>query len=250
MGTLTLPPGFRFHPTDEELVGYYLKKKVEGEKIELEVIPVVDLYKFDPWQLPERSFLPGRDMRWFFFCPRDKKYPNGSRTNRATGSGYWKATGKDRRIVCPPVTALKKTLVFYRGRAPAGDRTEWVMHEYRLCEELPQGFTNFVGAFALCHIMKKNEHRQKTTDSTLADSKDKSNFCSEMEDSIPASCTGESPSVYQWSPTTYGHGSGNPSAGSWLGVVLDLHQRWRIRPRSHRDFHFTTPGSPHSGLRR
>lgn len=65
------------------------------------------------------------------------------------------------------------------------------------------------GAFALCHIMKKNENRQKTTDSTLADSKDKSSFCSEMEDSIPASCTSESPSVYQWSPpTTYGHGSG------------------------------------------
>jgi hypothetical protein len=48
----SLPPGFRFHPTDEELVGYYLKRKVEGLEIELEVIPVIDLYKFDPWELP------------------------------------------------------------------------------------------------------------------------------------------------------------------------------------------------------
>lgn len=47
-----LPPGFRFHPTDEELVGYYLKRKVEGLEIELEVIPVIDFYKFDPWELP------------------------------------------------------------------------------------------------------------------------------------------------------------------------------------------------------
>ncbi|KAL8150560.1 hypothetical protein V2J09_020368 [Rumex salicifolius] len=95
----SLPPGFRFHPTDEELVGYYLKRKVEGQEIELEVIPVVDFYKHDPWELPDKSFLPRKDMEWFFFSPRDKKYPNGSRTNRATKSGYWKATGKDRKVV-------------------------------------------------------------------------------------------------------------------------------------------------------
>ena len=52
MGGATLPPGFRFHPTDEELVGYYLKRKVERLEIELEVIPVIDFYKFDPWELP------------------------------------------------------------------------------------------------------------------------------------------------------------------------------------------------------
>lgn len=52
MGGASLPPGFRFHPTDEELVGYYLKRKVEGLDIELEVIPVIDFYKYDPWELP------------------------------------------------------------------------------------------------------------------------------------------------------------------------------------------------------
>lgn len=47
-----LPPGFRFHPTDEELVAYYLKRKINGLKIELEIIPEVDLYKCEPWDLP------------------------------------------------------------------------------------------------------------------------------------------------------------------------------------------------------
>lgn len=153
----SLPPGFRFHPTDNELVGYYLKRKSQGLEIELEVIPVVDLYKVDPWELPDQSFLPKRDMEWFFFCPRDKKYPNGSRTNRATKSGYWKATGKDRKIVCPPdTTGYRKTLVFYRGRAPLGDRTDWVMHEYRISQEDSHGNLIFQGPFALCRVVKRN----------------------------------------------------------------------------------------------
>ncbi|KAJ7003575.1 NAC domain-containing protein 71 isoform X1 [Populus alba] len=165
MGGASLPPGFRFHPTDEELVGYYLQRKVHGLEIELEVIPVIDLYKFDPWELPEKSFLPKRDMEWFFFCPRDRKYPNGSRTNRATQAGYWKATGKDRKVVCQSaVTGYRKTLVFYRGRAPLGDRTDWVMHEYRLCDDLSQGSPNFKGAFALCRVVKKNEQGLKMSD--------------------------------------------------------------------------------------
>ncbi|XP_042404430.1 NAC domain-containing protein 71-like isoform X1 [Zingiber officinale] len=155
--SMLLPPGFRFHPTDEELIDYYLKRKVNGLKIELEVIPVIDLCKFDPWELPDKSFLPRKDMEWFFFYPRNRKYPNGSRTNRATVSGYWKATGKDRKISCEScVFGLRKTLVFYLGRAPGGERTDWIMHEHRLCEDLPNGTTNFVGDFALCRVMKRN----------------------------------------------------------------------------------------------
>ncbi|BFG31079.1 hypothetical protein CerSpe_173530 [Prunus speciosa] len=166
MGGASLPPGFRFHPTDEELVGYYLKRKVEGLEFELEVIPVIDLYKFDPWELPEKSFLPRCDMEWFFFCARDRKYPNGSRTNRATKAGYWKATGKDRKVVCQStVTGYRKTLVFYRGRAPLGDRTDWIMHEYRLNDDLAQGPSGHQGVFALCRVIKKNENAQKTNDS-------------------------------------------------------------------------------------
>jgi hypothetical protein len=53
-GTLVqqLPPGFRFHPTDEELVLHYLWRKVESEVFTIPVIAEIDLYKFDPWELP------------------------------------------------------------------------------------------------------------------------------------------------------------------------------------------------------
>ncbi|XP_043716147.1 NAC domain-containing protein 45-like isoform X2 [Telopea speciosissima] len=156
MAPVSLPPGFRFHPTDEELVAYYLKRKINGRKIELEIIPEVDLYKCEPWDLPEKSFLPSKDLEWYFFSPRDRKYPNGSRTNRATRAGYWKATGKDRKVNSQMrAVGMKKTLVYYRGRAPHGGRTDWVMHEYRLDERECETATGLQDAYALCRIFKK-----------------------------------------------------------------------------------------------
>jgi len=131
-GALQLPPGFRFHPTDEELVMYYLLRKCGGLPLAAPVIAEVDLYKFDPWSLPERA--AGGEKEWYFFSPRDRKYPNGSRPNRAAGAGYWKATGADKPVGAPRPVAIKKALVFYAGKPPRGVKTNWIMHEYRLAD--------------------------------------------------------------------------------------------------------------------
>lgn len=70
---------------------------------------------------------------WYFYSQRDRKYATGLRTNRATASGYWKATGKDRAVLSKgTLVGMRKTLVFYQGRAPKGRKTDWVMHEFRL----------------------------------------------------------------------------------------------------------------------
>ncbi|KAK3223735.1 hypothetical protein Dsin_010760 [Dipteronia sinensis] len=129
-GVLRLPPGFRFHPTDEELVVQYLKRKVFACPLPASIIPEVDVCKSDPWDLPGDV-----EQERYFFSTREAKYPNGNRSNRATGSGYWKATGLDKQIVTSrgsQVVGMKKTLVFYRGKPPHGSRTDWIMHEYRL----------------------------------------------------------------------------------------------------------------------
>lgn len=75
------------------------------------------------------------EKEWYFFSPRDRKYPNGSRPNRVAGSGYWKATGTDKIITTEGrKVGIKKALVFYVGKAPKGTKTNWIMHEYRLIE--------------------------------------------------------------------------------------------------------------------
>ncbi|KAL8131449.1 NAC domain-containing protein 18-like [Apium graveolens] len=128
-----LPPGFRFHPTDEELVVHYLKNKVDAAPLPAAIISEVDLYKFDPWELPAKACFG--EQEWYFFSPRDRKYPNGARPNRAATSGYWKATGTDKPVLSgsgSQKVGVKKALVFYGGKPPKGIKTNWVMHEYRL----------------------------------------------------------------------------------------------------------------------
>ncbi|XP_068658181.1 NAC domain-containing protein 105-like [Aristolochia californica] len=129
-----VPPGFRFHPTEEELVGYYLTRKINSQSIDLGVISDVDLYRIEPWDLQDRCKLGYEEQsEWYFFSHKDKKYPTGTRTNRATTAGFWKATGRDKIVLSKhKIIGMRKTLVFYKGRAPNGRKTDWIMHEYRL----------------------------------------------------------------------------------------------------------------------
>ena len=74
-------PGFRFHPTEEELVEFYLRRKVEGKRFNVELITSLDLYRYDPWELPGIflssllhhqfpsyiSFFPFLNSSFFFF---------------------------------------------------------------------------------------------------------------------------------------------------------------------------------------
>ncbi|KAG6715860.1 hypothetical protein I3843_04G017200 [Carya illinoinensis] len=165
-------PGFRFHPTDEELVGFYLKTKIQRRPLPIELIKQVDIYKYDPWDLPKEVAATG-EKEWYFYCPRDRKYRNSARPNRVTGAGFWKATGTDRPIYSSEGTkciGLKKSLVFYRGRAAKGIKTDWMMHEFRLpslSESAPPKFLdkNITAndSWAICRIFKKtNSMAQRT----------------------------------------------------------------------------------------
>ncbi|MCD9640722.1 hypothetical protein HAX54_026245 [Datura stramonium] len=170
-GQSQVPPGFRFHPTEEELLHYYLRKKVAYEKIDLDVIRDVDLNKLEPWDIQDKCRIGSTPQNdWYFFSHKDKKYPTGTRTNRATAAGFWKATGRDKVIHsnCKRI-GMRKTLVFYKGRAPHGQKSDWIMHEYRLDDNInPQESINVNASessnqeegWVVCRVFKKKNYHK------------------------------------------------------------------------------------------
>ncbi|KAM3740088.1 hypothetical protein ACB098_08G072800 [Castanea mollissima] len=115
-----LPPGFRFRPSDEELIVHYLQNKVTSRPLPATIVAEIDLYKQSPWELPKKALF-GED-----------EWPN-----RATASGYWKASGTDKPILTScrsECIGVKKALVFYNGRPPKAVKTDKIMDEYRLLD--------------------------------------------------------------------------------------------------------------------
>ncbi|MCL7045796.1 hypothetical protein MKW94_020366 [Papaver nudicaule] len=164
-----LPPGFRFNPTDQELILHFLHRKASLLPCVPDVIPDLDLYPYDPWDLngtyvhslyirtwillilcfesymvlKQVSYmfsgkaLAGDYNQWYFFSRRT--------SNRVSASGYWMPLDDnlvDEPILLPndhkktKVAGLKRYLGFYMAQ---GIKTNWVMHEYRLLDSRGRG---------------------------------------------------------------------------------------------------------------
>ncbi|KAI5345986.1 hypothetical protein L3X38_013865 [Prunus dulcis] len=121
-----LLPGIKFSPTDEELLSFYLKKKIAGEDSEFSnIIPEINLREHEPRDLPTE----------FFFSEPDYMSPNGDSCYRTTNQGFYKSTGKPRGIedeLSKAVIGEKRYMPFYEGRAPEHKLTEYVLHQFSL----------------------------------------------------------------------------------------------------------------------
>ncbi|KAK4492273.1 hypothetical protein RD792_003076 [Penstemon davidsonii] len=153
-----MQPGFRFYPTEEELVSFYLHNKLEDKNNNINrVIATLDIYQFEPWHLPKHcgELCNGDTEQWFFFVPRQEREVRGGRPSRTTASGYWKATGSPSYVYSSnnKVIGLKKSMVFYKGKAPTGRKTKWKMNEYRaIKEDLPTSIPKLRHELSLCRI--------------------------------------------------------------------------------------------------
>ncbi|KAI3682408.1 hypothetical protein L1987_82373 [Smallanthus sonchifolius] len=161
-------PGFRFFPTEEELITFYLKHKIDGTRELLQdidrVIPQLHVYDVYPWDLPQHAGerCQGDPEQWFFFIARQEKEARGGRPSRLTSSGYWKATGSLSIVYSLSNRAIgvKRTMVFYNGRAPTGTKTKWKMNEYKAFQEESSSNANqkpkLMEELSLCRVYVKS----------------------------------------------------------------------------------------------
>ncbi|CDY08693.1 BnaC03g54890D [Brassica napus] len=135
-----IPVGFRFYPTEVELISFYLRFQLNGGNATIHsLIPILDVFSVEPTQLPNLAGerCRGDAEQWLFFVPRQEREARGGRPSRTTGLGYWKATGSPGPVFSPEnrVIGVKKTMVFYIGKAPTGRKTKWKMNEYKGIDE-------------------------------------------------------------------------------------------------------------------
>ncbi|KAF8084212.1 hypothetical protein N665_0729s0024 [Sinapis alba] len=149
-----IAPGSGFNPTDEELINNYLKRKVQRKPMFLDLIGEVDVYKYEPSELPEHSRLMTKDQEeWFFFTTLAKHGEDGY-IKRATTQGYWHKRGAEKEIKQGgdggQVVGKVLRLVFYTGRPPNHQPTNWVIHEYHLVDNDGHGLKT--DAYVLCRL--------------------------------------------------------------------------------------------------
>ncbi|KAG4128142.1 hypothetical protein ERO13_D09G003700v2 [Gossypium hirsutum] len=161
----SFPAGYRFKPRDDELVLFYLKPKLLNLRLPPNRIRDVELYHYNPQQRIEKYGSYGEE-EWYFFTPREKKYRNGFRPNRTAGDGYWKATGADKILRSEShEIGYRKALVFYKGKPPKGEKTDWMMHEFRLKDppaKLSQDEMR-LDDWILCKIYQKSDKSTKNS---------------------------------------------------------------------------------------
>ncbi|CAN7100488.1 putative NAC domain-containing protein 61 [Brassica rapa] len=159
-----LPPvGFRFYPTEVELISFYLRIQLDGGHATIySLIPILDVFNVEPTQLPNLAGerWQGDREQWLFFVPRQEREARGGRPSRTTNSGYWKATGSPGPVFSPDnrVIGVKKTMVFYMGKAPKGRKTKWKMNEYKAIDETASVSTipKLRHEFSVCRIYLKS----------------------------------------------------------------------------------------------
>ncbi|KDO53676.1 hypothetical protein CISIN_1g046218mg [Citrus sinensis] len=205
----SFPPGYRFCPTDKELVLDYLKNKAMNKPLPPNKIMDINLYNHGPQDLSEQE-----EKTLYFFTPRDRKYPKGTRPNRAAGRGYWKATGVDNIIGRKenPI-GYRKSLVYYQGYPKKSKKTNWIMHEYRIDHKSPARSSTAaphdmkLDDWVLCKVYLKDKKSDKDNREATSINTDATSTNPSISSSISQSPPLLMQTTYNYSNVPYVHGS-------------------------------------------
>ncbi|XP_050155943.1 NAC domain-containing protein 69-like [Malus sylvestris] len=169
---LLLPVGYRFHPTEEELISHYLKLKLRGkDSLVSDAIREINICNYEPRELPEISLIKSDD-EWYFYNRPIYKKNSRNEVERATATGFWKSTGKEKIVKARDnkIIGKKRILTFRQGRGCNAPITNWVMHEFSIPQINPNANQR---DFVLCYVKKKSG---KNTDVATGDEVESSNY--------------------------------------------------------------------------
>ncbi|PIA46212.1 hypothetical protein AQUCO_01500022v1 [Aquilegia coerulea] len=155
---LSLSPGYRFHPTEQQILSYYLSNKNKNPTTQSSIPEINDLYNYDPYDLVENDSFPygygGNKKHWYYFTILNRK---GSLVKRKSKAGFWKRKCKPRNVLCGNdkegiLLGTKTSFVFYKRDSSSSSRrccrTNWIMIEYALVDHQ-------MDFFVLCRVYLK-----------------------------------------------------------------------------------------------
>ncbi|KAL1188969.1 NAC domain-containing protein 83 [Cardamine amara subsp. amara] len=151
-GGMRLPIGYRFHPTEQELILHYLLPKAFTSPLPSSIIPVFDVFFSHPLTFPGDQ----KEKQRYFFCKKIRQVSsNEHRIKISSGDGYWKPIGKQRLIIaCGKTVGIRRTLAFYETNKSSShcNKTRWSMTEYCLA-----GFssTKVFGEWAVYNVYER-----------------------------------------------------------------------------------------------
>ncbi|KAF9614390.1 hypothetical protein IFM89_018289 [Coptis chinensis] len=159
--TARMPPGFRFQPSDLELVEYYLGRTIRGQPLPFH-IPVQDLYAQEPWKLFEGSSA----TELYFFTWIKKKFNGGKYFNRTVGTvGTW-VQQYDHAVVSTKNDECRKVgskrhlnFILGSGKAKKPGQESWIMHEYVLASNHFEESGDDQDILVLCKIHRGRENK-------------------------------------------------------------------------------------------
>ncbi|XP_010906173.3 NAC domain-containing protein JA2 [Elaeis guineensis] len=130
--------GWRFQPSEDELLDSFLRKKILGQPLSYHMIVEADVYGDDPKNLTAQYSMANRDREWYFFTSTTRKHPgasDSSQASRRAGAGRWKARQRIKTVLDSDHKVLGSKQCFcYRERCPSGGETKttWLMEEYSI----------------------------------------------------------------------------------------------------------------------
>ncbi|KAF7126768.1 hypothetical protein RHSIM_Rhsim11G0117000 [Rhododendron simsii] len=161
---MSVPVGYRFTPTDQELVIDYLGSKSNGKALPCDVVFECEIYGTGnkaPWQIFTGNN-PWIESSVYVLTKLIKAKGSDKRIARTAGCGSWhgetgpepiynQQTGPNDKQTDPKLIGYKRTLCFRTtDESGAMEKGRWIMHEF---EQWPKG------EYVLCRIKRKYDSK-------------------------------------------------------------------------------------------